>query len=224
MEPPPPSAPRLIPISSPAATAIRATWSQHPAGPTSGGDDGQPGPRPGAHPAGKVDHVAALAGQDHRCARGPVAGPAYRYHGALRRQLPGPGGEPAQRDMPGTGRVPGAPLGVLPDVHQDRALVQKLPGLLRAGLGPGREQAAEPAHAVLAAVCPVTRRRPASAARAYPSSTATTSRPAACSRDAAMTARYPDSHLAGALHIPLHELRVRIGEVQRARQVAVGPL
>ena len=64
---------RLTPISIPHALAIRATSSQDPAGAASGSDNWQPGPRPGLHPARQVDHVAALAGQERGCPRGPVA-------------------------------------------------------------------------------------------------------------------------------------------------------
>ena len=73
MEPPPPSAPSLTPIRIPHAMATRATSSQDPAGAASGSDNRQSGPRPGLHPARQVDHVAALAGQERGCPRGPVA-------------------------------------------------------------------------------------------------------------------------------------------------------
>src|ERR1039457_6102359 len=186
MDPPPPSAPRLAPISRPATTAIRITGSRHPARAAAAGDDRQPGARPGIHSPGQVDHVTALAGQQRGGPGGAVAGAAHGDHGAPRRQVLHPGGQPAERDVPGAGGVPGAPLGVLPDVQQERALLLQLPGLFRAGFGPLGEQAAEqPAHAAL----PAASARPAAPARVNSSSTATTGCPAAWSRDAAITAR-----------------------------------
>src|ERR1017187_3097599 len=157
MEPPPPRAPRLTPLRLPHAMASRATSSQDPAGAASGNHNWQPGRRPGMHPARLVDRVAALAGQQHGCPRGPVARPAHSYHGALRRQVPDTSGKPAQRDMPGTGSMPGPPLRGFPHIQQDGARLLQLPGLLRAGLRPAREQAAQPsAHAALAPASPVT--------------------------------------------------------------------
>jgi hypothetical protein len=80
-----------------------------------------------------------------------------RQTSALRRQVPDTSGKPAQRDMPGTGSMPGPPLRGFPHIQQDGALLLQLPGLLRAGLRPAREQAAQPsAHAALAPASPVT--------------------------------------------------------------------
>src|ERR1035441_1325564 len=193
MDPPPPSAPRLAPISRPAATASRITGSHHPAGAAAGGHDGQPGARPGVHSPGQVDHLAALTGQHPGGQGGPVAGAAHGDHGALWWQILEPGGKVAERDVPGAGGVPGPPFGGLAHVQQDPALAHQLAGPLRLRLGPAREQVAGPAaHAALAAAVPVTRESPASAALVYSSSMATTACPAAWRRDAAMTARYPE--------------------------------
>src|SRR5450759_533083 len=128
MDPPPPSAPRLAPISRPATTAIRITGSRHPAGAAAGGHDGQPSARPGVHSPGQVDHLAALMGQHPGGQGGPVAGAAHGDHGALWRQILEPGGKAAERDVPGAGCVPGPPFGGLAHVQQDRALAHQLPG------------------------------------------------------------------------------------------------
>ena len=144
---------------------------------------------------GQVDNLAALAGQRPGGQGGPVAGAAHRDHGALEWQVLHPGGKVAERDVPGAGSVPGPPFGALAHVQQDRALAHQLAGLLRAGSGPPPEQAAGPAAHAAPAV-PVTRQSPASAARVYSSSTATTACPAAWRRDAAMTARYPERQCA----------------------------
>src|ERR1022692_3377471 len=101
MDPPPPSAPRLAPISSPAATASRITGSHHPAGAAAGGHDGQPGARPGVHSPGQVDHLAALTGQHPGGQGGPVAGAAHGDHGALWWQILEPGGKVAERGRAG---------------------------------------------------------------------------------------------------------------------------
>src|ERR1035441_2481760 len=93
MDPPPPSAPRLAPISRPAATASRITGSRHPAGAAAAGDDGEPGARPGVHSPGQVDHLAALTGQHPGGQGGPVAGAAHGDHGALWGEILEPGGE-----------------------------------------------------------------------------------------------------------------------------------
>src|ERR1019366_2426010 len=80
-----------------------------------------------------------------------------RQTSALRRQVPDTSGKPAQRDMPGTGSMPGPPLRGFPHIQQDGTLLLQLPGLPRAGLRPAREQAAKPssAHAALAPASPV---------------------------------------------------------------------
>src|ERR1019366_6332922 len=80
MDPPPPRAPRLAPISRPAATASRITGSHHPAGAAAGGHDGQPGARPGVHSPGQVDHLAALTGP-HPGGQGAGGSPAPPFGG-----------------------------------------------------------------------------------------------------------------------------------------------
>src|SRR5450755_1376549 len=87
MDPPPPSAPRLVPISRPATTASKTIGSRHPARAAAGGDDRQPGTCPGVHSPGQAGHLAALAGQHLRGQGGPVAGGADGDDGALRRQV-----------------------------------------------------------------------------------------------------------------------------------------
>ena len=127
-----------------AALRFRGSPGHNPSGPVAGRDDREPRPVPGVHAAGQVDHVPAVAGQHGGSPRGPGAGPADGDHRPVRRQVPQPGREAAQRDVPGLGCVPGLPFGVFPHVQQDGALGLQVTGLGRAHLGPGREQPSHP--------------------------------------------------------------------------------
>src|SRR6478609_2914475 len=155
IDPPPPSAPRLSPISRPTGIATINTtrtasnvgpnntqgrqrrWcsSGDRPGPSALGNDREAGGRPGPHPTGQVAHGVPVSSENPCGPGGPVPGPAHRDDLPAGREFLAAPIEVVQRDVPGLGGMPGPPLGRLPHIQQHRAPVDSAAGLGGAGRG-----------------------------------------------------------------------------------------